>query len=348
MHLIDLLADLGHETVSFATDDACGYLGIVAVHSTAAGPAIGGTRLWPYPSAREAIEDALRLSEAMTYKCAVAGIPLGGGKSVIVPRGPGFDREGALLAHGRLIERLEGRYIAGEDVGITPDDMAVMARETAHVAGLPGRSGNPAPSTARGVFRALDTTAHWLWGGGGVAGRHVVVQGCGQVGSRLAALLRDEGARLTVTDVDAERAGAVAAEVGARVVAPDEVLRVEADVLAPCALGGVLTLRSAPELRVQAVVGAANTQVAAPGVAAVLRDRGIVYVPDFVANAGGVLNGCREVCGWTEAEVEAAVDAIADTVLRLLETSSAQRVSPLSAAMELAHERLRAARALSG
>lgn len=342
MSIFAALRTLGHEQLILCRDPAAGYEGIIAVHSTVLGPAVGGTRFRPYASEEEAVRDALRLARGMTYKCAAAGLPLGGGKSVIIgdPGAPG--REARLRAHARFVDRLGGRYLTAEDVGTTPADMLIMREETPHVAGLPGRSGNPSPVTALGVFRAMQAAARWRWGSDDLSGRTVALQGCGSVGAALARRLHEAGAALVVSDVVEERAAALAAELGGRTVAPAEIHRQPADIFAPCALGAVLTDATIPELRVEIVAGAANNQLLEPRHGDLLEERGILYVPDYIANAGGVINGSREVLGWSEETAAARVRELYDATLRVFELARAQRVPPHVAADRMAEERLAA------
>jgi leucine dehydrogenase len=317
-----------HELVVMGEDDDAGYRAIVAIHSTRLGPAVGGTRLWHYVSPDDALTDALRLSRGMSYKNAVAGLPMGGGKSVIMATREMASRERLFTAHGRFVETLGGRYITAEDVGTSHEDMAIVKRATPHVAGLR----DPSPITAHGVVRALLAAARHRWGSDGLAGRTIAVQGCGHVGTALARALRQAGATLVVCDVDPERARRCAAETEATAVAPDAVYDVAADIFAPCALGAVLNVRTIPRLRCEIVVGAANNQLAEPADADRLAARGILYVPDYVANAGGVIDGARDICGWTERRVQAAVDAISDTVSDILECAAATGTTPAAAA----------------
>jgi len=331
-----------HERVVFCRDPAAGYRGVIAIHSTVAGPAVGGTRLWTYTSEEEAVTDALRLSRGMTYKNAMAGLPLGGGKSVILhdlQDGDGMDREALLLAHGRFIERLGGRYVAGEDVGTSLADMAVIRRETSHVAGV---AGDPSPRTARGVVRAMLAAALHRWGSDGLAGRTVAIQGCGHVGFHLARELQESGAGLVVTDLDPERVRRVVAATGARAVEPDEIFDVAADVFAPCALGAILNSGTVPRLRVAIVTGAANNQLREPEDGERLRERNILYVPDYVANAGGVIFGCSEVLGWSEEAVNERVEKIYTTVLEVLRLADQQDEPPHVAADRLVERHLKA------
>src|SRR5678815_2889932 len=250
-----------HELVLIGRDDAIGYHGIIAIHSTALGPAVGGTRFWNYASDEEALTDALRLSHGMTYKNALAGLPLGGGKSIIIGDNKRPDRDALLRAHGRFVETLKGRYITAEDVGTSPADMEIIRLETEHVGGLIGRSGDPSPFTALGVFRAIQAANNFLWRTDELEGLTVAIQGCGNVGYNLAKGLHESGVRLIVTDVNSDNLSRVVEEFAAETVAPDEIFSVQADVFAPCALGGFLNDQTIPELKVQIVAGAANNQL---------------------------------------------------------------------------------------
>ena len=261
MHLFDKLAGMGHEQIALGSDPASGYRGIVAIHSTRLGPALGGTRFWNYDSDEDAITDALRLSRGMTYKNAVAGLNLGGGKSVILGNNRTKNREAIFRAHGRLVESLGGKYITAEDVGTSTSDMAFVHMETNHVAGLAGKSGDPSPVTAHGVFRAIQASAKERWGSDDLTGKTVAIQGCGSVGRYLATELHEAGAKLIVTDIDPARANEVASATGATVVEPDAIYDVEADIFAPCALGGIINDDTVPRLNVEIVAGGANNQL---------------------------------------------------------------------------------------
>jgi len=325
-----------HELVLLGEDEAAGYRGIIAIHNTRLGPAVGGTRLWRYGSDDEALADALRLSRGMSYKSAVAGLPMGGGKAVVMADGAGVTRERLFAAHGRFVETLGGRYITAEDVGTSFADMAIVRRETTYVAGLE----DPSPITARGVFRALEAAVRHRWGANGLAGRSVALQGCGHVGTELARALCAAGVRLLVCDVDEDRARRCATEVGAEVVAPDRIYDAAVDVFAPCALGGILNATTIPRLRCALVVGAANNQLATAEDADRLARRDILYAPDYVANAGGVIDGARDVCGWSAERARAAVEAIFQTMSDVLARAAAERITPAAAADRLAEARL--------
>ena len=326
-----------------------GLYTMIAVHSTARGPSLGGCRMWDYGDSRAAIRDALRLSRAMTFKSAVAGLPLGGGKGVIMlPAGapalaPGRRRD-ALLDFGDAVAQLDGRYVTAEDVGTSDGDMTVIAERTEHVAGLAlerGGSGDPSPWTALGVETAIRVAAECIWGSGDLAGRSVAVVGLGHVGSRLARGLADGGARLVVADV-APAKRALADELGATWAEPAEALRADVDIVAPCALGGVLDHDAIPALRCRAVAGAANNQLASEDLAADLRDRDILWVPDFVANAGGIINIAVELepGGYDAERARERVLAIGDTVRTVLDMADANGTATLAAAIELARKRL--------
>lgn len=338
MRITELHPGTDHELVLLAEDEAAGYRGIVAIHSTRLGPACGGTRLWHYDSDDAALADALRLSRAMTYKAAAAGLPMGGGKAVVFADHGGTSREALFQAHGRFVEHMAGRYITAEDVGTSHDDMAVVRRETRHVAGLR----DPSPFTARGVFRALQAAARRRWGTDDLGGRTFALQGCGHIGTALGRMLQDAGARLLLSDVDEPRARHVARPEIDRVVPPETVMSVAADGFVPCALGAVLDRVTIPTLQCEIVVGAANNQLAEPADADRLAARGILYGPDYIANAGGVIDGARYLFGWTEERNREAIDAIYDTMLEVFARADAQGITPAAAADRLAEARLQA------
>lgn len=343
MRIFDQLAASGHEEVVFGVDEPSGLRTIVAIHDTTLGPALGGTRFHGYPSDDEALADVLRLSRSMTLKAAAAGLDLGGGKAVIVGD-PKRDRSERLLrAYGRFVEALGGRYITAEDVGTSSDDMAIVARETRWVAGLPrshGGSGDPSPFTARGVLAAMRTVAESLWGRPDLTGRRVAVQGVGKVGGALARDLVAAGAEVVVADVDPEAVERVVERLGVKAVDPDEVLELDCDLLAPCALGGVLSTETIPRLRCAAVVGSANDQLSDDVDALRLVERGILYAPDFVVNAGGMINIAVELDGYSEERATDLVDRIGERLRAVLDEAEARGVDPHRAAVELAERRI--------
>lgn len=341
MEITEKVTNTDHEQVLIGRDAVSGYHGIIAIHSTTLGPAVGGTRFWNYASEEEALTDVLRLSQGMTYKTALAGLPLGGGKSIIIGDSKSPDREALLRAHGRFVDTLKGRYITAEDVGTSPADMEIVRLETQYVGGLLDRSGDPSPYTARGVFRAIQASAKFRWTTNDLSGVTVAIQGCGNVGYNLAKLLHESGAKLIVTDVNPNNMARVIDELAAETVQPDEIFSVRADVFAPCALGGVINDQTIPELKVEIVAGAANNQLLEDRHGTMLRDRDILYAPDYVANAGGVLNGCREVLGWTAEHALEKVDEIYNTILSILEGAKAQGITTNQAADRLAENRLK-------
>jgi leucine dehydrogenase len=320
----------------------------IAVHSTVLGPALGGARMWHYESPGDGIEDALRLARAMTYKAAAAGLPLGGGKGVICAPAPerpeGELRRAILLDFGDAVASLGGRYVTAEDVGTGAADMAIIAERTSHVVGLPGErggSGDPSPLTARGVLASLRSCLEHRFGDASLQGVRVCVVGAGHVGARLARLLAGSGGELTMTDVDPSRR-ALAEELGATWVEPDDAILTECDVLVPCALGGVIDRATIDRLRCAIVCGAANNVLADEGLAADLTRRGIVYAPDFIANAGGLISVYAELHRLDRGAVAALVDHIGATILQVLDAAERHSSTPLAEAQSLALQRLSA------
>ena len=343
MKLFDTLAEMGHEQVVMCSDPSIGYRGILAVHSTRLGPALGGTRFWQYETDEEAIIDALRLSRGMTYKNAVAGLHLGGGKSIIIGDNKTKDRESIFRAHGRFVETLGGRYITAEDVGTSTQDMAFVHMETGHVAGLAGKSGDPSPVTAHGVFRAVQASTCQKWGSDSLAGKTVAIQGCGSVGSYLAKELHEAGAKLIVSDIDSAKAARVSKLTGAEIVEGDAIFTTDADIFSPCALGGIINDTTIPKLKVQIVAGGANNQLLEERHGDELGRRGILYAPDYVANSGGVINVYGEIAGWDAQRALDKADDIYDTILKVFDIAEAQHIPTYVAADRLAEQRLAAA-----
>ncbi|HLT58364.1 MAG TPA: Glu/Leu/Phe/Val dehydrogenase dimerization domain-containing protein [Limnochordales bacterium] len=332
----------GHEQVVFFCDRATGLRAIVAIHSTRLGPALGGCRMWPYRDEAEALADVLRLSKAMTYKNAAMDLPLGGGKAVIIGN-PRQDKSPALFeAFGRFIERLGGAYITAEDVGTSPDDMVAISRMTTHVAGLPGKSGDPAPMTALGVFNGIKACLAHAFGDDNLRRRRVAVQGVGAVGWHLCTHLHREGAELVVTDVVQDRVHRAVAEFGARAVSPEEIYSVECDVFSPCALGGTMNDDTIPRLRARIVAGSANNQLAEARHARELQERGILYAPDFIINGGGVINVANELApgGYDRERALRQVAGIRDKVARALALAEERGITTHEAALLMAEERL--------
>jgi leucine dehydrogenase len=340
---------LEHEEVLIRRGPRSGLFTIAAIHSTVRGPALGGCRMWHYQDTRAGLRDALRLARGMTYKSAVAGLDLGGGKGVIVlpsgaPPPVGSARRDVLLDFAGTVEVLGGRYITAEDVGTSTRDMTVIAGATRHVTGLPrrsGGSGDPSPFTALGVEAAVLATAERAFGSASLKGRSVAVVGLGHVGLRLARLLARRGAKLVVADIDPAKE-AEAARLGAQWTTPATAMTAPVDILAPCALGGVLNRLSVPQIQARVVAGAANNQLADDGVADLLQAHGILWAPDFVANAGGIINISVELepGGYDPARARRRVRAIADTLAEVYDRAGATGATPLSAAMALAASRL--------
>ena len=330
----------GHEDVVFVSDEAVGLAAIIALHNTALGPAAGGCRIWTYERPEAALTDALRLSRGMTYKNAMADLPLGGGKAVIYKLGP--DRVKSFEAFGEAVESLGGRYITAEDVGAGVADMRTIARRTTFVAGIPKEGGqaggDPSPWTALGTYLSIKALL-----GGSVQGKAVAVQGVGAVGYHLCEMLNADGAKLIVADVNeanlqrAQRLGAEVAPVG-------QIHAVAADLFAPCALGAGLNTQTIPELGAPIVCGAANNQLATEADGARLVERGVTYAPDYVVNAGGIISVSAEYLGESEAAVDARVRAIAPRVVQVIETAKAERVSPHQVADRIVRERIGAAK----
>ena len=333
---------MGHEQVLLSHDPSCGYLGIIAIHDTTLGPALGGTRFWQYTSTDEAITDALRLARGMTYKSAVAGINLGGGKSVIIGDNKRPDREALFRAHGRFIETLNGRYITAEDIGTSPSDMEYIKLETDHVAGLLGLSGDPSPVTAYGVYVGMKAAAKVRWGGDSLRGRTVAVQGAGKVAYYLMRHLHEEGATVVVTDIDAEKVRRAVQEFGARAVEPDAIYDQDADVFSPNALGAVINDDTLPRLKVEIIAGGANNQLAEDRHGDELEKRGILYAPDYVINGGGVINVYGELHRWPVERAKKKAGEIYETLLRIFDIARRERIPTYRAADRLAEQRIQA------
>lgn len=342
MDTFGTIQKLGHEQLVLCHDPSCGYRGIIAIHDTTLGPALGGTRFWNYASTDEAITDALRLARGMTYKSACAGINLGGGKSVIIGDNKRADREALFRAHGRFIQTLGGRYITAEDVGTSPEDMEFVRLETDHVSGLMGYSGDPSPVTGYGVYKGMKAAAKWRWGNDSLADRAVAVQGAGKVAYYLCQHLHAEGARIIITDIDADKARRIVTGMGATSVAPDTIYDQPADIYAPCALGATINDDTIPRLKVEIVAGGANNQLAEPRHGDVLEQKGIAYAPDYVINAGGVINVYGELHHWPEQRARKKAGEIYDSIYRIFQIAREERIPTYRAADRLAEQRIAA------
>ena len=346
MDIFELMAERQHEQLVFWNEPSFGYKGIIAIHDTTLGPALGGTRFWNYASEADAVVDALRLARGMTYKAAVTGLNLGGGKSVIIGDNRVKDREMIFRAHGRAVDSLKGRYITAEDVGTSPDDMEFIAMETEHVVGMPGASGDPSPVTAYGVYRGIKAAAAFRYGNDSLEDKHVAVQGLGHVGYNICKDLAEEGAKLTVTDLDEERVARVITEFGATPVESTAIYDVKADIFAPCALGAIVNDDTISRFKFDVIAGAANNQLARSHHGEALEKKGILYAPDYVINAGGVINVFGEISEWTPDRSMRKAGDIYNTLLRIFERAKAEGISTSVAADRVAESRIMEARQL--
>jgi valine dehydrogenase (NAD+) len=337
----------GHEQVLYGSDRETGLRCIIAIHSTRLGPALGGTRFYPYDSEEDALLDVLRLSKSMTYKAAVAGLDLGGGKAVIIGD-PATDKTEALLrGYGRMVASLGGRYITACDVGTYPDDMSTIHRETRWVTGTDveeGGSGDSGVTTALGTWVGLKACAQHVWGEATLEGRHVAIQGVGKVGRRLAEHLHDEGAHLTVADVNEAAVAWCVEHLGADTAPVDKVHAVDADIFSPNALGGVLDERRVAELTCRVVAGAANNQLVDPSAGEALAEAGILYAPDYVINSGGLIQVFDELRpgGYSETRTHRRARVIGDRLLEVFTVAAAEGLTPLDAAARVAERRIAA------
>ena len=342
--MFDKPAFAGHESVHHVFDAKTGLRAIIAIHSTARGPAAGGCRMWNYATADDAFVDALRLSEGMSYKNAMADLPLGGGKAVIWGNSRTDKTPDLFRALGRAINALDGRYWSAEDVGVSVHDMAFAAEETRYVSGLStgkAASGDPSPVTAKGVFLGLKAAALRAFGTDDLTGRTIAVQGVGHVGGYLCAHLGQTGARLVITDVNAEALDQVSRATGATVVAPAEIYDVEADIFSPNALGAIINPETLPRLKARVVAGGANNQLATPDMGDRLREKGIVYAPDYVINGGGIINVASEISGaFDPAWVEAKLQRLMLTLGDVLDQAQREGRATNRVADELARQRI--------
>jgi leucine dehydrogenase len=345
VHIFEKLSEFRYEQLVFCHDKATGLRAIIAIHDTTLGPALGGCRMWPYSTEAEAVTDALRLARGMTYKAAASGLNLGGGKSVIIGD-PHKDKTEALFRSlGRYVETLGGRYIVAEDVGISTGDINYVQVETSYVVGVDvtyGGSGDPSPFTALGVLQGMRACAEEVFGTTSLEGRTVAVQGLGHVGYHLCRLLHDEGAHLMVVDLEPEATERAVREFCAKAVEPDEILRIPCDIFAPCALGAVINDQTLPLLRCQIVAGSANNVLDESRHGETLAERGILYAPDYVINAGGLINVADELEGYSERRAKGRVMRIEDSVRRIIAISKRDGVPTNVAADTLALERIAA------
>ncbi len=343
--LFETLDTYGHEQVVYCHNKDAGLKAIIAIHNTVLGPALGGTRMWPYKSEEEALNDVLRLSRGMTYKNAVAGLDIGGGKAVIIGN-PTTDKSEALFrAFGQFVESLGGRYITAEDVGIDVNDMELVYRETEYVTGVHqvhGGSGDPSPFTAYGTLQGLMATLQHRFGDEEVGKYSYAVQGLGHVGMEFVKLLKERGAKIFVTDINQKLIDRAVDEYGAEAVAPDEIYDVAADVYSPCALGGTLNEQTVPRLKCKIICGAANNQLANNAIGDEVEKRGIVYAPDYAVNAGGVMNVALELDGYNRERAMRMMRTIYHNLTRIYAISQRDGIRTYQAADRLAEERVNA------
>lgn len=344
MLTLEKMYSMGHEEVVFFQDKTCGLKAIVGIHDTTLGPALGGTRMYPYASEEEALIDVLRLSRGMTYKNAISGLNLGGGKAVIIGD-PKKDKSEALFrSFGRFVESLNGRYITAEDVNTTVEDIEHIFTETNYVTGVAqqyGGSGNPAPYTALGVFRGIEASVTKAFGSRSLKGKTVAIQGVGSVGFELAKLLNEAGAHIVYTDVSDRGIQKMKdAFPQAKFVAPNEIFSVACDVYAPCALGASINDETIPQLKCKIVCGAANNQLKEDRHGLILKEKNILYAPDYLVNAGGVMNVSIEFEGWADSKSRRMIDTIYDKTLQVFTISNEQNIPVNKAADVMAENRI--------
>lgn len=347
MGIFDITQKAGHEQVVFCNDPATGLKAIIAIHDTTLGPALGGCRFWDYKSEDDAIFDVMRLSRGMTYKAAVAGLNLGGGKSVIIGDPSKLKSEDFFRAFGRFVNSLGGRYITAEDVNIKVDDMNNVFKETKYVTGISSRkagSGDPSPITALGVFSGLKAAVKYKLKKDSLKDVHVAIQGVGSVGRNLCHYLHEEGAKLTIADINTDAVKALSTELGANVVSVDDIMSVEADVLAPCALGGILNDKTIPNIKAPIIAGAANNQLLDEAKHdKMLTEKGILYSPDYVINAGGLINVAHELKGFDAEAAKADTRKIYDTMLHVFSEADRLGIPTHEASDAIAEKRLKEA-----
>lgn len=332
-----------HEQVVFCQDKATGLKAIIAVHNTVCGPALGGTRMWNYTSEADAVTDVLRLSRGMTYKNALAGLNLGGGKAVIIGDSKTQKNEALFRRFGKFVDSLSGKYITAEDVGISPQDMTWVNMETNHVAGLPGKSGDPSPVTAFGVYMGIKACAKQQFGSDSLAGKKVAVQGVGHVGEYLVKHLTAEGAKVYITDINEELLKRVATTYKAEVVGLNDIYDLDMDIYAPCALGATINDDTLSRLKCSIIAGAANNQLKQEDKhGKIVMEKGLIYAPDFMINAGGVINCYAEVANLSAEWAMAKAEDIYNTTTNILKRSKDQNIPTYAIANQMAEERIEA------
>ncbi|WP_281254455.1 branched-chain amino acid dehydrogenase [Fredinandcohnia onubensis] len=343
MEIFSYMEKYDYEQLVFCQDKQSGLKAIIAIHDTTLGPALGGTRMWTYASEEDAIEDALRLAKGMTYKNAAAGLNLGGGKTVIIGDPRKDKNEEMFRAFGRYIQGLNGRYITAEDVGTTVADMDIIHEETDFVTGISpafGSSGNPSPVTAFGVYRGMKAAAKEAFGSDSLEGKIIAVQGVGNVAYTLCKYLHEEGANLIVTDINKDAVDRAVRDFGAKAVDPNEIYGVDCDIYAPCALGATVNDETIPQIKAKVIAGSANNQLKEPRHGDTIHELGIVYAPDYVINAGGVINVADELYGYNQDRALKKVESIYDTIAKVIEIAKRDGIPTYQAADRLAEERI--------
>ncbi len=342
--VLEQMVDMDHEQVVFCNDKATGLKAIIAIHNTVLGPSLGGTRMWNYSNEADALKDVLRLSRGMTFKAAISGLNLGGGKAVIIGDSYTQKSEALFRRFGKFVNSLGGKYITAEDVGISPRDMEYVKMETDHVSGLPqsmGGSGDPSPVTAYGVYMGMKACAKFKWGQDKLTGKRIVVQGVGHVGEHLVQYLSKEGAKVSVSDINEERLKRVANENNATIIDGEDIFDVPMDIYAPCALGATVNSHSIQKLSCEIIAGAANNQLENENMhGQQLMEKGIVYAPDFLINAGGLINVNSEVNGLSRERSMEMTEKIYDSTLDILKFSKKSGVPTSDAAMKIAQNRI--------
>lgn len=341
--IISKMSTMGHEQVLFCNDSATGLKAIIAIHNTVLGPALGGTRMWSYSNEMEALNDVLRLSKGMTYKNSISGLNLGGGKAVIIGDARTMKSEALFRRFGKFVESLAGNYITAEDVGISPSDMNWVNMETNHVAGLPGKSGDPSPVTAYGVYMGMKACAKVQFGSDSLEGKTIAVQGVGHVGEYLVKHLAAEKANVVITDIHEETLKRVSNQYGVKVVAPSEIYDVPMDIYAPCAMGATINDETLSRLKCSIISGAANNQLAIEQKHGLeVMNRGIIYAPDYTINAGGVINCFSEVEGLSSEWAHTKAGEIYTTILNIIHRSKEANIPTYQIANKMAEERIAA------
>lgn len=343
MEIFKYMERYDYEQLVICQDEASGLKAIIAIHDTTLGPALGGTRMWTYASEADAIEDALRLAKGMTYKNAAAGLNLGGGKTVIIGDPKKDKNEGLFRAFGRYIQGLNGRYITAEDVGTTVQDMDLIHEETDYVTGISpafGSSGNPSPVTAYGVYRGMKAAAKEAFGSDSLEGKVIAVQGVGNVAYNMCKHLHEEGAQLIVTDINKEAVNRAVEEFGAKAVDPNDIYSVECDIYAPCALGATINDETIPQIKAKVIAGAANNQLKDTKHGDIIHEKGIAYAPDYVINAGGVINVADELYGYDKERAMKKVEQVYDNVESVFNIAKRDNIPTYVAADRMAEERI--------